>query len=58
MTIENINPYILNLCAVCVSETSGGQTALMIILLSFAFLGLASRSWKKYFKKKNKTSFN
>ena len=52
MTIENINPDILNLCAVCVSETSGGQTALMIILLSFAFLGLASRSWKKYFKKK------
>ena len=42
MTIENINPDILNLCAVCVSETSGGLTALMIILLSFALITLAN----------------
>jgi len=56
MIIEIQNFEILKACAVCISDTSGGQIALMIIVLSFVILGLLNLSWKKYFKKGQKSS--
>ena len=47
---------VLKLCAVCISETSGGQLALFVIVLSFVILGLLNTSWKKNFQKKQKSS--
>ena len=56
MIINPTNVEILKMCAVCISDTSGGQIALMIIVLSFVLLGLLNSSWKKYFKKEQKLS--
>ena len=56
MTLDVLNSEILTMCAVCVSDTSGGQIALMIIVLSLVLLGLLNMSWKKYFKKEQKPS--
>ena len=56
MIIDSLNYEILTMCAVCISDTSGGQTALLIIVLSFILLGLLNSSWKKYFKKGQKFS--
>ena len=56
MIINNVNSEVLSMCAVCISETSGGQSALLIIVLSFILLGLLNSSWKKYFKKEQKLS--
>ena len=53
MIINTLNSEILTMCAVCISETSGGQNALLIIVLSFILLGLLNSSWKKYFKEGN-----
>ena len=38
MIINTLNSEILTMCAVCISETSGGQNALLIIVLSFILL--------------------
>ena len=59
--VENIlvpNTEVLNLlCAVCVSDRSGGQIALIIIITSLICLGILNWAWKKYFiKKKNNFS--
>ena len=54
MTIEILSSDKLEMCAVCVSETSGGQIALLVIIFSFLVLGLLRSSWKKYFKKNYK----
>tara|TARA_B100000959_G_scaffold95257_1_gene101035 strand:- start:3653 stop:3826 length:174 start_codon:yes stop_codon:yes gene_type:complete len=56
MTLDILNSEIISLCAVCISDRSGGQIALLVILLSFAVLGLMNWSWKKYFKKRQKSS--
>ena len=56
MTLDILNSEITSLCAVCISDRSGGQIALLVILLSFAVLGLMNSSWKKYFKKRQKSS--
>ncbi len=56
MTLDILDSEIVSLCAVCISDRSGGQIALMIILLSFSVLGLMNWSWKKYFKKKQRSS--
>ena len=56
MIINSLNSEVLSMCAVCISETSGGQSALLIIVLSFILLGLLNSSWKKYFKKEQKPS--
>ena len=56
MTLDILNSEIISLCAVCISDKSGGQIALLVILLSFAVLGLMNSSWKKYFKKRQKSS--
>ena len=39
---------VVYLCAVCVSDRSGGQIALLIIILSLVLLGVANWVWKKY----------
>ena len=56
MIIDISNPETLKMCAVCISETSGGQMAFLIIVSSFILLGLLHRSWKKNFKKEEKLS--
>tara|TARA_B100000700_G_scaffold115995_1_gene130539 strand:- start:959 stop:1132 length:174 start_codon:yes stop_codon:yes gene_type:complete len=56
MIINTFNSEIISLCAVCISDTSGGQIALLIIVLSFVVLGLLNSTWKKYFKKGQKSS--
>ena len=56
MIIDISNPETLKMCAVCISETSGGQMALLVIVVSFTLLGLLNRSWKKNFKKEVKSS--
>ena len=43
---------VVYLCAVCVSDRSGGQIALLIIILSLVLLGVANWVWKKYFSNK------
>ena len=40
MIIDISNPETLKMCAVCISETSGGQMALLIIVVSLSLLGL------------------
>ena len=56
MTIDILNSKIVSLCAVCISDTSGGQIALFVILLSLVVLGLLNLTWKKYFNKGQKSS--
>jgi len=56
MIIDISNSETLKMCAVCISETSGGQMALLIIVVSLSLLGLLNRSWKKNFKKEVKLS--
>ena len=56
MIIDTSNPETLKMCAVCISETSGGQLALLTIIVSLTLLGLLNRSWKKNFKKELKPS--
>ena len=41
---------IISMCAVCISDRSGGQIALLIIVSSLIFLGIANWAWKKYSK--------
>ena len=47
---------LISLCAVCVSDRSGAQIALSIIVLTFVLLGIANWAWKKYFSNKNQHS--
>ena len=56
MIIDISNPETLKMCAVCISETSGGLMAILIIVVSLSLLGLLNRSWKKNFKKEAKLS--
>ena len=53
MTLQILTPSLdtfVSLCAVCVSDRSGGQIALLIIVASLIFLGIANWAWKKYSK--------
>ena len=47
---------IISMCAVCISDRSGGQIALLIIVSSLIFLGVANWVWKKYFKNTSEIS--
>ena len=47
---------IISMCAVCISDRSGGQIALLIIVSSLIFLGIANWAWKKYSKNIRKFS--
>ena len=49
MIINSLNSEVLTMCAVCISETSGGQNALLIIVLSFILLGLLNLVLEKIF---------
>ena len=53
MTLELIKFHpdtLLSMCAVCVSDRSGGQIALIIIVSALILLGVANWAWKKYFE--------
>ena len=47
---------IISMCAVCISDRSGGQIALLIIVSSLIFLAIANWAWKKYLKNTRKIS--
>ena len=55
-TIKLQSDTILSMCAVCVSDRSGGQIALFIIVSSLILLGIANWAWKKYFKNSKEIS--
>ena len=50
------NEKIVSLCAVCVSDRSGGQIALLIIVSSLILLGIGNWLWKKHFLNKKQYS--
>ena len=50
LTTETFETILM--CAVCVSDRSGAQIALSIIVLTFVLLGIANWAWKKYFSNK------
>ena len=49
-TIKFQPDALISMCAVCVSDRSGGQIALMIIVSSLILLGVVNWAWRKYFK--------
>jgi len=51
-TIKFQPETLLSMCAVCVSDRSGGQIALIIIVSALILLGVANWTWKKYFSNK------
>lgn len=51
LPIIKIQPETLfSMCAVCVSDRSGGQIALAIIVSALVLMGIANWAWKKYSK--------
>ena len=56
MIINISNPETLTMCAVCISDTSGGQLALLIIVVSFILLGLLIVVEENISKKEVKSS--
>ena len=50
------NEELIRMCAVCISDRSGGQIALLIIVSSLILLGFANWAWKKYFTNKKEIS--
>ena len=49
MIINSLNSEVLTMCAVCISETSGGQNALLIIVLSFISIRIIKLVLEKIF---------
>ena len=47
---------LISLCAICISDRSGGKIALLIIISSLVLLGVANWAWKKYFLNKKPRS--
>ena len=45
-----------SMCAVCISENSGGKIALLIIVSTLILLAVANWGWKKYFTNKKEIS--
>ena len=43
---------LVYLSAVCITDRSGGQIALLIIISSLVLLGVGNWVWKKYFLNK------
>tara|TARA_B100001105_G_C22064665_1_gene303874 strand:+ start:120 stop:308 length:189 start_codon:yes stop_codon:yes gene_type:complete len=50
------NEELIRMCAVCISDRSGGQIALLIIVSSLILLALGNWTWKKYFLNKKQRS--
>ena len=55
-TLIYVPEKIIFLCAVCVSDRSGAQIALTIIISTLVLLGVGNWLWKKYFLDKNQRS--
>ena len=49
-TIKFQPEILISMCAVCVSDRSGAQIALIVIISSLILLGLANWAFKKYIK--------
>ena len=47
---------LISLCAVCVSDSSGGKIALLIIVSVLIILAVANWGWKKYLTNKKEIS--
>jgi len=47
---------LVSLCAVCISDNSGGKIALLIIISALILLAVANWGWKKYFINKKEVS--
>ena len=50
------NEESIRMCAVCISDRSGGQIALLIIVSSLILLALGNWTWKKHFLNKKQRS--
>ena len=50
------NEELIRMCAVCVSDRSGGQIALLIIVSALILLALGNWTWKKHFLNKKQRS--
>ena len=47
---------LVALCAVCISDNSGGKIALLIIISALILLAVANWGWKKYFTNRKEIS--
>jgi len=47
---------LVSLCAVCISDNSGGKIALLIIISALILLAVANWGWKKYFTNRKEIS--
>ena len=50
------NEELIRMCAVCISDRSGGQIALLIIVSALILLGVGNWAWKKHFLNKKQRS--
>ncbi len=50
------NEELVRMCAVCISDRSGGQIALLIIISALILLALGNWTWKKHFLNKKQRS--
>ena len=46
----------VSMCAVCISDNSGGKIALLIIVSALILLAVANWGWKEYFMHKKEIS--
>ena len=46
----------VSMCAVCISDNSGGKIALLIIISALILLAVANWGWKNYFINKKEVS--
>ena len=51
-----LNEELIRMCAVCISDRSGGQIALLIIVSALILLALGNWTWKKHFLNKKQRS--
>ena len=47
---------LVSLCAVCISDNSGGKIALLVIVSALILLAVANWGWKKYFTNRKEIS--
>ena len=55
-TLTFQSDVLVSLCAVCVSENSGGKIALLIIVSALILLAAANWGWKKYISNRKEIS--
>ena len=49
-----LSDEVIRMCAVCVSDRSGAQIALLVIVSGLILLGLGNWAFKKYISNKKK----